>query len=215
MKTHFIVRAIKNKYTKSSRTDRTDSTENHFWRVCVNLDTSFITLIFVYKIINKMFEIIIVLMIFNILILIIEMYPVMTTGKYLPSHRASQFVAPLCYNYVFWLSVCLYVPFSWSHYLKNRLIEWITAKLGSCMYLAEPMNRLDFGVTRSKVTWLIMYAKIACDSVNSIQFIKGLVIWRSGSRSWIAGHLYKVKTSWYLKYTEHYTCWHKNKIKYI
>ena len=28
---------------------------------------------------------------------------------------------------------------------------WIPAKLWSCMYLAEPMNWLDFGVTRSKV----------------------------------------------------------------
>ena len=28
---------------------------------------------------------------------------------------------------------------------------WVPAKLWSCMYLAEPMNWLDFGITRSKV----------------------------------------------------------------
>ena len=85
---------------------------------------------------------------------------------------------------------------------RDRVISrtnwWIPAKLGSCMYLAEPMNWLDFGVTRSKVkghranyvcknsswsrylknpllgsrdprskvTGLIMYAKIAHDRVN-------------------------------------------------
>ena len=96
--------------------------------------------------------------------------------------------------------VCTYVPFLWSRYLKNRLMDscqtlvmyvscradelirfwgsrgqrskvtgliryaktardrviwrtdwWIPAKLWSCMYLAEPMNWLDFGVTRLKV----------------------------------------------------------------
>ena len=38
---------------------------------------------------------------------------------------------------------------------RDRVISrtnwWITPKLGSCMYLAEPMNWLDFGYTRSKV----------------------------------------------------------------
>ena len=116
-------------------------------------------------------------------------------------------------HYVFGLSVRPYVPFSWSRYLKNQLMDscqtlvmyvscrgdelirfwghevkghrahyvcktacdrvisrtdwWIPAKLWSCMYLAEPMNWLDFGVTRSKVTGLIMYAKTACDRVIS------------------------------------------------
>ena len=41
----------------------------------------------------------------------------------------------------------------------------IPAKLRSCMYLAEPMNWLDFGVTRSKVTGLFMYPRIACDCI--------------------------------------------------
>ena len=50
------------------------------------------------------------------------------------------------------LSVCTYVRTSRS---RDRVIWrtdwWIPAKLWSCMYLAEPMNWLDFGVTRSKV----------------------------------------------------------------
>ena len=44
---------------------------------------------------------------------------------------------------------------------------WNPAKLWSCMYLAEPMNWLDFGVTRSMVKGLIMYAKTARDRVIS------------------------------------------------
>ena len=63
-------------------------------------------------------------------------------------------------HYVFGLSVRtsvrtyvrLYVRTSRS---RDRVIWrtdwWIPAKLWSCMYLAEPMNWLDFGVTRSKV----------------------------------------------------------------
>ena len=35
--------------------------------------------------------------------------------------------------------------------LSERTDWWIPAKLWSCMYLAEPMNWLDFGVTRLKV----------------------------------------------------------------
>ena len=38
---------------------------------------------------------------------------------------------------------------------RDRVISrtnwWIPSKLGSCMYLTEPMNWLDFGVTRLKV----------------------------------------------------------------
>ena len=55
-------------------------------------------------------------------------------------------------HYVFGLSVRPYVRTSRS---RDRVIWrtdwWIPAKLWSCMYLAEPMNWLDFGVTRSKV----------------------------------------------------------------
>ena len=53
-------------------------------------------------------------------------------------------------HYVFGLSVRPYVRTS-----RDRVIWrtdwWIPAKLWSCMYLAESMNWLDFGVTRSKV----------------------------------------------------------------
>ena len=73
-------------------------------------------------------------------------------------------------HYVFGLSVrpyvCTYVRTSRS---CDRVIWrtdwWIPAKLWSCMYLAEPMNWIDFGVTRSKVTGLIRYSKTACDRV--------------------------------------------------
>ena len=44
--------------------------------------------------------------------------------------------------------------------LVNRLMD-------SCIYLEEPMNWLEFGVTRSKVTGLIIYAKTARDRVIS------------------------------------------------
>ena len=61
-----------------------------------------------------------------------------------------------------------------------RTDRWIPAKLWSCMYLAEPMNWLDFGSRgqRSKVTWLIMYAKTARDRV----------IWRTDR--WIPAKLW-------------------------
>ena len=51
----------------------------------------------------------------------------------------------------------------------SRTHWWISAKLGSCMYLAEPMNWLDFGVTRSKVKGHRAHyvCKIACDHVIS------------------------------------------------
>ena len=50
----------------------------------------------------------------------------------------------------------------------SRTDGWIPAKLWSCMYLAKPMNWLDFG-SRSKVMRLIMYAKIACDRIIIIR----------------------------------------------
>ena len=50
---------------------------------------------------------------------------------------------------------------SWSRYLKNQ-IDGLPPNLGLICYLAEPMNWLDFGVMRSKIMGLIMYAKIAC-----------------------------------------------------
>ena len=63
-------------------------------------------------------------------------------------------------HYVFGLSVrpsvCTYVRlYVRTSRSRDRVIWrtdwWIPAKLWSCMYLAEPMNWLDFGVTRSKV----------------------------------------------------------------
>ena len=59
-------------------------------------------------------------------------------------------------HYVFGLSVRtsvrLYVRTSRSRdCVIWRTDWWIPAKLWSCMYLAEPMNWLDFGVTSSKV----------------------------------------------------------------
>ena len=57
-----------------------------------------------------------------------------------------------------------------------RTGKCIPVKLGSCMYLGEPINWLDFRVTRSKVTGLIMYAKKTCS--NIISFLSFLVgVW--------------------------------------
>ena len=51
----------------------------------------------------------------------------------------------------------------------SRTDWWITAKLESGMYLAKPMNWLDFGVTRSKFKGHRAHyvCKIACDRVIS------------------------------------------------
>ena len=47
---------------------------------------------------------------------------------------------------------------------------WIPAKLWSCMYLAEPMNWLDFGVTRSKVK--VHRAHYVCKNCSWSRYLK-------------------------------------------
>ena len=47
---------------------------------------------------------------------------------------------------------------------------WIPAKLWSCMYLAEPMNWLDFGVTRSKVKG--HRAHYVCKNSSWLRYLK-------------------------------------------
>ena len=88
----------------------------------------------------------------------------------LHTFKLSIFMPPLRSSrrhYAFGFSVRPYVRTSHS---RDRVISrtdgWIPAKLKPCMYLAELMNWLDFGVTGSKVTGLIMYAKIACDHLS-------------------------------------------------
>ena len=83
-------------------------------------------------------------LIYNYWILVIK------NSLFMPPLRSSR------RHYVFGLSVRTYVRLyvrtsrSCDHVIWRT--DWsIPAKLWSCMYLAEPMNWLDFGVTRSKV----------------------------------------------------------------